>query len=121
MVRLKEFVENGVHVFALEGDIDFHFAPVLRTMLQAKCQSRCRALVLDFSGVDFIDSRGIAAILEYYRDTTEYGGTICLAALSPEVRPIIDTVKLETVMAVVPTVAEAVNTMKSAVEPGQPA
>ena len=118
-MRLKELVEDGVHVFALEGEIDLHFAPVLRDMLQAKLKSHCPALILDFEDVDFIDSRGIAAIIEYYRDSAEYGGRICLAALSPEVRPIIETVKLETVMPVCLTVAEAIIAMKSTVEARQ--
>ena len=119
-VRLKEFVQGGVDVFALEGDIDFHFAPVLRDMLQAKLKSRCPALVLDFSGVDFIDSRGIASIIEYYRDCTEYGGAVCLAALGPEVKPIIvDTVKLDTVMPIFPTTVEAVNAMENRPEAKQ--
>ena len=101
-------------MFALEGDIDLHFAPVLRDMLQGKVKSRCPALILDFCGVDFIDSRGIAAILEYYRDSAENGGKVCLAALSPEVRPIIETVRLETVIPVFPTVSKAAIAMKRA-------
>jgi anti-anti-sigma factor len=115
-VRLKEFVEDRVHVFVLEGEIDLHFAPVLRTMLQAKLQTRCPALVLDFAGVDFIDSRGIATIIEYYRDCAGYGGTVCLAALNPDVKPIIDTVRLETVMLIFANVPEAVNTLKTQLE-----
>ena len=119
-VRLKELVEDGVQVFALGGDIDLHFSPVLRGMFQAKLKLRCPALILDFREVEFIDSRGIATIIEYYRDSGEYGGKVCLAALSPEVRPIIETVKLETVMSVFPTVAEAASAMKRTVQSPQP-
>ena len=114
-MRLKELIEDGIHVFALEGDIDFHFAPVLRDMLQAKINAHCPALVLDFSRVEFIDSRGIAAIIEYFRDCGERGGVICLAALSPEVKPIIDTVRLEKVIPIFGSVPEAVAAMKNRV------
>jgi anti-sigma B factor antagonist len=107
-VRLKESVQEGVDVFALEGEIDFHFAPVLRQMLQSKLTGRCPALVLDFTAVDFIDSRGIAAILEYLRDCAEYGGRIALAALNSNVKPIIDIVRLDKVMPIFATVAQAV-------------
>jgi anti-sigma B factor antagonist len=120
-VRLKELVEDGIDVFALGGDIDFHFGPVLRDMLQAKLKSRCPALVLDLHQVDFIDSRGIAAIIEYYRDSAEYSGLVGLAALSPEVKPIIETVRLETIMPVFATVTEAVTAMKNMIETRQPA
>jgi anti-sigma B factor antagonist len=111
-VRLKELQEDGVDVFALEGEIDLHFSPVLRAMFQSKLKSRCPALVLDFSNVAFIDSRGIAAIIEYFRDCTAYGGKVALAALNSEVKPIIDTVRLETVIPIFATVQEAVTLLK---------
>ena len=112
-MRLKELVHDGIDVFALEGDIDFHFAPGLRAMLQSKLKAQCRALVLDFNGVDFIDSLGIAAVIEYLRDCGSYGGKVCLAALNPAVKPIIDVVRLETVMPIFATVAEAVAVLKA--------
>jgi anti-sigma B factor antagonist len=120
-VRLKELVQNEITVFALEGEIDFHFAPVLRAMLQAKLKARCPALVLDFSAVDFIDSRGIAVVIEYFRDCTDYRGTVCLAALNPNVKSIIDIVRLETVMNIFASVAEAVAAMKERVQAQQSA
>ena len=109
-------MEDDVHVFALQGEIDFHFAPVLRAMLQAKLKARCASLVLDFTEVDFIDSRGIATIIEYLRDSADYGGKFCLAALKPEVKHIIDVVRLQLVMPIYDTVAEAVAGMKKTAE-----
>lgn len=116
-MRLKEIVQGGVHIFALEGEIDFHFSPVLRSMFQSKVKEQCPALVLDFSRVTFIDSRGIAAVIEYFRDCASYGGKICLAALNPEVKAIIDVVRLETVMPIFATVNEAVAELKSRAQP----
>ena len=108
-------------MFALGGEIDLHFSPVLRTMLQAKVNSQCPALVLDFGDVEFIDSRGIATILEYLRDCADHGGTVCLAGLNATVKPIIDMVRLDTVMPIFETVPEAVAALKargkSAAEP----
>jgi anti-anti-sigma factor len=55
-MRLKESVQDGIEVFALEGEIDFHYAPVLRSLFQAKIKAQAPALVLDLAGVDYIDS-----------------------------------------------------------------
>jgi anti-sigma B factor antagonist len=116
-VRLKELQEEGVDVFALEGEIDLHFSPVLRGMFQSKLKAHCPALILDFSNVAFIDSRGIAAIIEYFRDCAAYGGRVALAALNPDVKPIIDTVRLETVMPIFASVREAVAALKNTLQP----
>jgi anti-sigma B factor antagonist len=112
-MRLKEHVEEGIDVFALGGEIDMHFAPVLRDLLRSKLEQSCPALILDFTDVQFIDSRGIAAILEYRRDAARHGGVVCLAHLSAAIRPIIEVVRLDRVLAVLPSVADAVAGLKS--------
>ena len=78
-MRLRELVEDGIEIFALQGEIDLHYAPVLRSLLQNKIKARCPSLILDLSAVDYIDSTGLATIIEYFRDAAEYGGVLCLA------------------------------------------
>ncbi|CAN5220392.1 hypothetical protein BH20VER2_BH20VER2_14000 [soil metagenome] len=112
-MRLKELVRDGVDVFALQGEIDLHYSPALRSVLHTKISGRCPALVLDFSDVMFIDSCGISALLEYIRDASDYGGVLCLAAPSKAVEPILEVVRLETVAPVLPTIEEAVAAVKS--------
>jgi anti-sigma B factor antagonist len=106
-------VRDGVDIFALQGEIDLHYAPVLRSVLQMKISCHCPALVLDFSDVMFIDSCGISALLEYIRDASDYGGVLCLAAPSKAVEPIFEVVRLETVAPVLPTIEDAVAAVKS--------
>ncbi len=59
-MRLNELVEDGDHVFCLQGEIDLHYSPVLRSLCQSKIKARCPVLILDLSGVDYIDSTGLA-------------------------------------------------------------
>ena len=83
-MRLKESVEEGIAILGMEGEIDLHYAPVLRTLLQGKVKERCPALVLDLARVTFIDSAGLAAIVEYFRDASRYEGVLCLAGLNED-------------------------------------
>src|SRR5712671_846696 len=102
-MRLKESHENGVVIFALSGAIDLHYAPTLRALFQSKLNKRCPALVVDLTTVDFIDSTGLATLIEYHRDAAAHGGVFSLAGINPNL------------MAIFPTVAEA----KSAITRGQ--
>ena len=95
-----EYQEAGVDVLCLQGDIDMHFAPTLRALLQAKANRKCPALLLDMSGVDFIDSTAVAAILGYLRDATESGARFCIGGLSEPLRVIFEVVGLGKVMPV---------------------
>jgi anti-anti-sigma factor len=100
MRLLREDNHDGIHTLCLGGEIDLHFAPTLRTLLRAKAREKCPALLLDLSGVDFIDSVGLAAILEYLRDATDGGAQFCIGGLSEPLRLIFDVVGLGKVMPV---------------------
>ena len=94
-MRLNEVVEDGGAVFYLQGEIDLHYSPVLRSLFQSKIKARCPVLILDLSGVDFIDSTGLAAVIEYFRDAAEYEGILCLTGLNETLKAIFEVVMLD--------------------------
>ena len=94
-MRLNEVVEDGGDVFYLQGEIDLHYSPVLRSLFQSKIKARCPVLILDLSGVDFIDSTGLAAVVEYFRDAAEYEGILCLTGLNETLKAIFEVVNLD--------------------------
>lgn len=94
-MRLKEAVHSGIDVFHLEGEVDLHFAPALRSLLRGKIAARCPALVLDLKDVTYIDSTGISAVIEYFRDASRHRGVFCLCCLNQEVQGIFHIVKLD--------------------------
>jgi anti-sigma B factor antagonist len=106
-MRLHEYKEGTVHVLELEGEIDMHFAPVLRRLLSGKRETRCPALLLDLSAVEFIDSTGLAVILEYLRDATAHDGRFCIGGISENLRTIFEIVRLERAMPIFRDVAAA--------------
>jgi anti-sigma B factor antagonist len=110
-MKLRESRQQDVDVFHLEDEIDLHYAPALRALFQAKAMCRCRALVVDLSGVPFIDSTGIAVLLEYLRDATGFGGRFCIAAPTDHVRHVFEIIRLDEALPVFETVAEAIATM----------
>ena len=112
-MRLKEREEDGVTIFALSGAIDLHYVPTLRALFQSRLHERCPALIVDLSAVDFIDSTGLATLIEYHRDAGAHGGLFCLAAISLHLKAIFDVVQFEKVLAIFPTVAEAKAAIKS--------
>lgn len=117
-MRLKESNEEGIDFLTLEGEIDLHYAPVLRSLLQAKVTAQCPALVLDLGRVTFIDSAGLAAIIEYFRDSSEYAGVLCLTGLNENLRAVFEIVRLDQVIPIFPSNAEAIAALQSgAVQP----
>jgi anti-sigma B factor antagonist len=111
-MRLHESVVDGIDIFALEGDIDFHYAPVLRSRLQSKTQSRTPVLVLDLTKVNYIDSTGLAIIMEYFRDAAKHGGILCLAGLNENLKTIFEIVRLDKAIPMFVTVPDALAALK---------
>ena len=112
-MRLKESLEGEVPILAMEGEIDLHYAPVLRGLLQAKIKKQCPALVVDLTEVDFIDSAGLAAIVEYFRDASRYDGVLCVTGLNENLRTVFEIVRLDRVIPVFATSAEAVAALRA--------
>jgi anti-sigma B factor antagonist len=107
-MKLHQSRQRNIDIFHLEDEIDLHYAPGLRALFQAKASQRCPALVVDLSGVPFIDSTGIAVLLEYLRDASGFGGKFCLAAPTDHVRHVFEIVRLEESLPIFASTAAAI-------------
>ena len=121
-MKLRESQRWHVDVFHLAGEIDLHHAPSLRALFQLKLRQRCPALVVDLSDVTFIDSTGISVLLEYLRDSAEFQGKFCVAALTTHVRDVFEIVQLDKALLIFPNVGEAAAALcdGTAVQPTEP-
>ncbi len=80
----------------LLGELDHHGAGEVRERIDAAIlQHRCRRLILDFSGLSFMDSSGIGLIMGRYRLMTSLGGTLQLQGANPRLETVIRLAGLE--------------------------
>ena len=64
-------------------------------------------LVVDLSGVSYIDSSGLAVLIEAMQNVEAYGGRFFLAGLQEKVRPIFEIARLDQVFIIFPHVDAA--------------
>jgi anti-sigma B factor antagonist len=112
-MHLKEATHLGIDVLALQGEIDLHFAPGLRSVLQAKINRGCPALIVDMAQVSLIGSTGLSVLMEYFRDCGQYGGVLCLCGLSEELKEVFRIVGLDRIIPMFATVNEAANAIRN--------
>ena len=61
----------------LSGEIDHHFSSAVRPLIDEEIyKQNPRCLVLDFSGVTFMDSSGVGLIMGRYRLMNEINGIV---------------------------------------------
>ena len=98
--------EQGRLVVALGGEIDLDRAPEVRSLL-LDCVARGRDVLVDLSRVTYIDSSGIASLVEALQNAGKGGTTLGLVAVSPAALRVFELARLDTVFAIHPDIGAA--------------
>lgn len=106
-MQAREHVEAGLHIVALTGEIDLHRSPELRALLEGHAKAKRRALLVDFTGVTYIDSSGLATLIEYVQKAFKFRGLFALGGVSVRLRTVFDLARLGEVFPIHDSVEEA--------------
>lgn len=74
---------TGCTVITVNGDIDRNSSVLLRTTIERLVSDRRTRIVIDAEDISFCDSTGLRALLGGIRVTSEAGGWLRLAGVSP--------------------------------------
>ena len=86
---------------ALKGELDHHGAKGLLACLEQEIQrSLPMVLILDFSGVTFMDSSGIAVALRGWQRMRELGGAVTLRHVAPQPRKVFEAAGIGRMMTI---------------------
>jgi anti-sigma B factor antagonist len=107
-MQAREYIDDsGVHIVELSGEVDLHHSPQLREVLLAHAEAKRPALLLDLSEVSYMDSSGLATLIEYLQRALKYKGRFALAGASHRLRTIFDLARLGEIFAIHESVDEA--------------
>jgi anti-sigma B factor antagonist len=90
------------NVLPLKGEIDLHVSPVVTAALTAMIEKKPDRMVIDLSDVSYIDSAGLAALIQAMQKVEAYGGKFLLAGLQETVRSIFEISRLDQVFQIFP-------------------
>src|SRR5437762_13976112 len=92
----------GPNVLQHKGEIDLHVSPVVTASLTAMIEKKPERMVIDLSEVSYIDSAGLAALIQAMQKVEGYGGKFLLAGLQETVRSIFEISRLDQVFQIFP-------------------
>ena len=98
---------DAPNVLPLEGEIDLHVSPRISAALAAMIVQKSPRLVVDLSKVTYIDSSGLAVLIEGMQNVEAYGGKFILAGIQENVKPIFEIARLDQVFIIFPHVDAA--------------
>jgi len=95
MVRLEKRLQGDVVILDLDGTMDGgESCRLVQDTIKENVAAGRSKFVLEMSGVDWINSRGVGSIATAASSACQAEATICLAGLTPRVRSILQTCRL---------------------------
>jgi len=95
------------NVLVLQGEIDLHAAPRVKEGVQHVLEEHPQRVFVDLSSVTYIDSSGMAVLIEAMQSVHAYEGEIALLALRDTVEVIFHIAQLDKVFLIFPNKAAA--------------
>lgn len=98
---------RGFTVVSLEGEVDLQHSPRLRKALMDLMVER-RAVVVEIARVGYIDSSGVASLVEAYQQARRNGTRFVLAAVSEPARRVLQLARLDRVFSLADSIEAAI-------------
>jgi anti-sigma B factor antagonist len=102
-LTIDEHEDGGTCVVRPRGDIDLAVSQDLRRLLLARAKAG-HELVVDMSGVGYIDSSGIASLIEAFQTTRQQNLRFALAAVPERAMRVLKLARLDRVLPLMETV-----------------
>lgn len=104
-MKITHSVRDSVSIYRLSGDIDVYNAEWLREQLVYNTESS--QVIIDTGDVMFIDSTGLAILVQAWKARQSEGGDLYLCSITPPVKTILYLTRLDTVFSIFPDVTTA--------------
>ncbi|MDP8299663.1 MAG: STAS domain-containing protein [Candidatus Tantalella remota] len=101
---------NGVTIVRMNGDIDINSAPDVKKSFDTTVSEKKDKVVINLKEVGYVDSSGLATLVEILKNLRSYGGKLKLTNLSAKVKGLFEITKLDKLFDIVPEEEDAVGT-----------
>jgi anti-sigma B factor antagonist len=106
---------DGFSICRPAGELDAFTVAQFRQILAELASAK--KLVIDLSGVPFIDSAGLGALIGGIRRTRELGGDVAVACDRPTLVRLLKTTGFDRIVNVTDNVEQAKSALRTAVDP----
>ncbi len=99
--------EAGRTIVAATGEVDVYTAPVLDEALSGVVSGGATRVVVDLSGVDFLDSTGLSVLVKALKRVRDADGSLDVVVTAERVAKVFRITGLDQVIPVHPSLADA--------------
>ena len=107
-ISVSQTTAGDVPIVAVSGEVDVYSAPALKDNITEILQSGVTTLIVDLSGVAFLDSTGLGALVEARAATSDAGGSLPLVCSQERILKLFTITGLDGVFTIYPNIGDAV-------------
>jgi anti-sigma B factor antagonist len=111
-VTVSRTTAGSVPIVAVSGEVDVYSAPALKDKITELLESGGHTLIVDLSGVGFLDSTGLGALVEARAATTEAGGSLPLVCNQERILKLFTITGLDGIFTIHDSVGDAVAALR---------
>jgi anti-sigma B factor antagonist len=99
---------NDVSVYEIKGDIDINSSPDIRDAFEKGTKGKAMKILVNLDSVSYVDSSGLATLVEMLKKTRSYGGKLRISNLASKVKSLFEITKLEKLFEIFDTEEDAI-------------
>lgn len=97
-------------IIKIHGDIDHHTSEIIRANIDNELiLQKCRNIIFDFCGVNFMDSSGIGMIIGRYKRAATVQGVVVAIGVNDTMKKLFDLSGLSKIVHICKTLNEALD------------
>ena len=96
-LEVKTENKNDVVILHIRGEVDLYSSPEVRKQIVAITKKRLPAILVNLAKVTYMDSSGIATLVEGLQQTGKYKGKFAIANLRSGVKEVFELSRLDKV------------------------
>ncbi len=107
-MNLKFENKGETMVCRIDGDVDINTSPSIKKLFDKALAKKAAKMVVNLQGVNYVDSSGLATLVEILKNMRQYGGKLKLSNLSPKIKSLFDITKLDKLFEIASDEEEAI-------------
>jgi len=107
MLDVSTRSEDKADIIEIEGEVDLYSSPALRKVLLELTKKKTSAIIVDLEKVKYMDSSGVATLVEALQQVNKYKGKLKLVNLRDAVKDVFELSRLDKVFDISENLNEA--------------
>jgi len=106
-LKITNTVKDNVAVLSINGEVDMFSSPQARNAIMELVKKRVPKVIVELSEVSYMDSSGVATLIEGLQLCQKYNGLLVVAGLRDNVREVFELTRLDKIFQIFPDVEAA--------------